>query len=164
MPGGLSSLGGRYLDPGTQVATLLLFLETGSERQRGGRSLARLSLPPTLSRRPPPLLRLGLWDLQTDGAERPGEHQKAAERDWHEPGERAWPPPFPGVWDRGRRGSGFLPTLILTTPFPPSPSRPSLPLQVGFQTPRSGLSWSPASPPPRSLEPLQGLEMNIQRC
>lgn len=46
MPGVLSSLGGRYLDPGTQVATLLLFLETGSERQRGGRSLARLSLPP----------------------------------------------------------------------------------------------------------------------
>lgn len=111
----------RYLDPGTQGTTLLLFLKVESESQRGP-SATRLSLPPTLSLclSSPALLRLGLWDLQA-----PGEHQKAAERDWQEPGERAWPPPLPGGWDRGRRSSGFLPTLILTTPFPPSPSRPS---------------------------------------
>lgn len=112
----------RYLDPGTQGTTLLLFLEVESESQRGP-SAACLSLPPTVVSvcfSSLALLRLGLWDLQA-----PGEHQTAAERDWQEPGERAWPPPLPGGWDRGRRNSGFLPTLILTTPFPPSPSRPS---------------------------------------
>lgn len=38
----------RYLDPGTQGTTLLLFLEVESESQRGP-SAARLWLPPTLS-------------------------------------------------------------------------------------------------------------------
>lgn len=71
MPGVLSSLGGQYLDPGTRVATWFLFLKIGSESQRGP-CLARLLLPPTLSSHfvspLPPLPRLGLWDLQTDGA------------------------------------------------------------------------------------------------
>lgn len=38
----------RYLDPGTQGTTLLLFLKVESESQSGP-SAARLSLPPTLS-------------------------------------------------------------------------------------------------------------------
>lgn len=147
----------RYLDPGTQ-GTTLLFLEVESESQRGP-SAARLSLPPTLSLCLSSPGAPKVWALGPTGARRASKGSRAGLAGAGQARLATSSPCRLGP----RTAQLWLPShthshhSLSTFPFQ------ALPLQVDFQTLRSGLSLSPASPPPRSLEHLQGLKMNIQR-